>query len=147
MTAGKFGVVRPYEDWMREKVFEFLDSIGYTPGEGLVVAPGTADDQAAAWIDRTPIDLLLLPYHKHRSEAGPFVDGVGVAMLLSNAFVERAIPVVMPITDFSMNVSFDRRFSELREKKPQIADLIVVMPESELGSVEIAAHIRDIAGR
>ena len=147
MTAGKFGVVRPYEDWMREKVFEFLDSIGYTPGEGLVVAPGTADDQAAAWIDRTPIDLLLLPYHKHRSEAGPFVDGVGVAMLLSEAFAERAIPVVMPITDFSMNVSFERRFTELREKRPKIADLIVVMPESELGSVEIAARIREIAAR
>ena len=43
----------------------------------------------------------------------------------------------MPITDFSMNVSFDRRF----------ADLIVVIPESELGSVESAARIREIAAR
>ena len=100
MSSAQFGVVRPYEDWMSEKVFEFLDTIGYTPGEGLVVAPGTADDQAAAWVDRTPIDLPLLPYHKHRSVAGPVVDGVGVAILLSQAFAERAILVVMPITDF-----------------------------------------------
>ena len=46
-----------------------------------------------------------------------------------------------------MNVSFDRRFDELREKRPKIAELIVVMPESELGSVESAARIREIAAR
>lgn len=145
MSSGKFGVVRPYEDWMREKVFAFLESIGYAPGSGWVVLVAIEDAEAALWVDRTPLDLLLLPYHKHRTEAGSFVDGVGVAMLLSEAFIARGVPVVMPITDFSMNASFDRRFAGLQEKRPEIADRIVVMPEAKLGAPEIVERIREIA--
>lgn len=130
---------------MRVKVFSFLESLGYVPGEGWVVSQGVADEKAAAWVDRTPLDLLLLPYHKHRNVDGAFVDGVGVALLLSEEFAERGVPVVMPATDFSMNFSFDRRFGELREKRPEIADLVVVMPETKVSDVEIAARIREIA--
>ncbi len=146
MSTGQFGVVRPYEDWMREKVFAFLDSIGYTLGKGWVVPTGTPDDDAVAWVERTPIDLLVLPYNKHRTvDDGPFVDGVGVALLLSEAFVARGIPVVMPTTDFSMGVSFDRRFAELRERRPEVAALIIVMPESKIGAAEIIEQIEKVA--
>ena len=145
MAGRIFGVVRPYDDWLRNRVFDFLGGLGYTLGEGLVVAPGTPDIEAAAWVERVSIELLLLPYHKHRATTGEFVDGIGVASLLSRDFAERPVPVLMPITDFSMGASFQRRFRQLEEKHPAIAERIVVMPESEIGSPDIAARLHEIA--
>ncbi len=145
MSIGTYGVIRPYDVWMRAQVSDFLASIGYAPAEALVVAPGTSDDRAAGWVDTVSLDLLLLPYNKHRSESGIFVDGIGVALLLSEHFVRRPVPILMQVTDFSRGASFSRRFGQLEQKRPEIASRIVVVSESETDWAGIAARIREIA--
>ena len=145
-SRGVFGVVRPYEAFLRERVFAFLGELGYEAGEGLVVPCETADEDAADWASTTPMDLLLLPYNKHRDVTGSFVDGVGVAMRLAHDFAERRVPIVMPVTTFSYRASFHRRIEELDDKRPDLTRCLVVLPEAELGSPDLSRRIRQVAG-
>ncbi|MEM9175272.1 MAG: hypothetical protein AAGC67_08550 [Myxococcota bacterium] len=147
MSGRVFGVIRPYEEWLREQVFAFLDSLDYRLGKDMIVPEGTADEAAVAWLVQQRLDLLLLPYHKHRSDDGRFVDGIGVALQLPERWSSRSrrVPILMPVTEFSLGASFERRFDLLREKRPEVADQVILMPESQIGSADLAARIREIA--
>lgn len=142
MRTNTFAVVRPYSASIRRRVFAFLESVDLRLGEGMSLPPGTADDVAAEWIDRQPpFDLLLLPFHVHRGEDGVF-DGVGVALRLSDRFVAREVPILMPVSAYSMKASFDRRRDELRQARPELVRQLVLMPEAEIGSATVAAQLR-----
>ncbi len=108
--------------------------------------PETPDADAAAWASDARIDLLLLPYNKHRDTHGHFVDGIGVAMHLAHGFGGRGVPIVMPVTSFSYQASFHRRVAELEEKRPELLTSLVVVPEGEIGNPDHRRQIQQIAG-
>lgn len=140
-SAWTFGVVRPYPRNIRERVFAFLDEMGFELGEGMVVEPGTPDAEAAAWVEARKLDLLLLPLHSHDDRNGDPVDGLGVAALLGDDFARLGIPILMPVDEFSFHASFPRRFGALREAAPDIARLVIPMPPAQIGDREIRERI------
>lgn len=138
----RYAEVRPHRGSMRERVAAFLAEIGYERGTDMCIEPGTSDEVAADWASRTQADLLVLPFHVHRDEAGRVVDGVGVASRLGEPLLSRGVPIVMPVSDFSREASFARRFEELRAGRPDVWERVVVLGESDVGSQDIARAIR-----
>jgi hypothetical protein len=144
-----FCVVRPYDDRFRERVFAFLQSLGFDTASPQVVPAGTPDAEAAQHVERLdPMpDLILLPFHQHDDDAGTAVDGLGVAARLSDAVVALHRPILMPVSGFAYASSFQRRMAELSQRRPAVARLIVPMPPTELGSPAVRERIESIARR
>jgi hypothetical protein len=140
-VRGTFAAVRPYGEGIRVRVFSFLASMQLDLADGQIVEPGTPDDEAARMIDGFDADLLLLPFHLHRDRDGRAVDGVGVALQLSPAFMRRRVPILMPVSGFSEGASFPRRLDELTQTRPDVIRTLVPMPESQIGDAEIRARI------
>jgi hypothetical protein len=138
-----FVVVRPYPAQIRKRVFAFLEENGFEPGAEIAV--GTPDAEAAAALDHSDHDLVLLPYHKHKDSEGAWVNGLGVARELGEAVIARRVPILMPVDEFTFASSFQRELRELNEANPAIAALLVVMREGEIGSAEISAQLRAAA--
>lgn len=140
-----FAFVRPEARGLRERISGFLESIGYRLGPGLTIDARTPDDEAAAWADSLDIDLLVLPYHLHRDVRGQTVDGIGVALLLSEKY-EGRIPILMPVSAYSLKAGFNPRMEILREKRPMVARSLVSMTEHDIGSTRIIAQLRRVSG-
>ena len=140
-----FAFVRPEARALRERICGFLESIGYRLGPGLTIDARTPDDEAAGWADLLDVDLLVLPYHLHRDVRGQTVDGIGVALLLSEKYDGR-IPILMPVSAYSLRAGFNPRLEVLREKRPLIARAVVPMTEHDIGSTRIIAQLRRVVG-
>jgi len=140
-----FAFVRPEARALRERISGFLESIGYRLGPGLTIDARTPDDEAAAWADLLDVDLLVLPYHLHRDVRGQTVDGIGVALLLSEKY-EGRIPILMPVSAYSLKAGFNPRLEILREKRPLLARSVVSMTEHDIGSTRIIAQLRRVSG-
>lgn len=139
----KFFVVRPYPAKIRERVFEFLGKLGYVEGGQIDV--GTPDEEAARQVLACrDIDLLLLPYHKHRDSNDTWVNGFGVALRLNRSF-RADIPIVMPVDEFTFAGSFQRELDELEAGNPDLISQLVVMRQRDIGSDEIAQRIQRAA--
>lgn len=122
-----------------------MESSGYRLGPGLTLEARTPNEEAAAWVDLLDVDLLVLPYHLHRDVHGQAVDGIGVALLLSEKYEER-IPILMPVSAYSLRAGFNPRLEILREKRPLVARTVVPMTEHDIGSTRIVAQLRRIVG-
>jgi hypothetical protein len=140
-----FAFVRPEARALRERICGFLESIGYRLGPGLTIDARTPDDEAAGWADLLDVDLLVLPYHLHRDVHGQTVDGIGVALLLSDKY-EGRIPILMPVSAYSLRAGFNPRLEILREKRPLVARAVVPMTEHDIGSTRIVAQLRRVVG-
>jgi len=108
----------------------------------MVVATGTPNDRVARFIQRNPIDLLVLPFHLHRGEAGEALDGVGVLLELPADESLANMVILMPVRSFSWGASFQRRFEALRAARPDIASSIVIAHQDELGKATLAARLK-----
>lgn len=140
-----FAFVRPEARALRERISGFLESIGYRLGSGLSLDPRTPDEEAALWADQVDVDLLVLPYHLHRDQRGQMVDGIGVALLLGDKY-EARIPILMPVSAYSLKAGFNPRLEILREKRPLVARSVVPMTEHDIGSTRIVAQLRRVVG-
>jgi len=140
-----FAFVRPEARALRERITSFLESIGYRQGPGLTIDARTPDEEAASWADLLDVDLLVLPYHLHRDVHGQTVDGIGVALLLSEKY-ETRIPILMPVSAYSLKAGFNPRLEILRQKRPLIARGVVPMTEHDIGSTRIIAQLRRVIG-
>lgn len=140
-----FGAVRPYPTRIRERVFRFLAQLGYQPGDGMILPPGTSNREAARWVERTPLDLLLLPFHLHRANDGTPLDGLAVAKMLPPGFEDRGTPILMPVTQFSWEGTFQGRLDTLLANRPRMSAVIVPMREADIGARAIAKRIQRIA--
>lgn len=140
-----FAFVRPEARALRERISGFLESIGYRQGPGLSIEARTPDEEAAGWADLLDVDLLVLPYHLHRDVHGQTVDGIGVALLLSEKY-EFRIPILMPVSAYSLKAGFNPRLEVLRQKRPLIARAVVPMTEHDIGSTRIVAQLRRVVG-
>ena len=140
-----FAFVRPEARALRERIYAFLDSIGYQSGQGLSLDARTPDDEAATWADQLDVDLLVLPYHLHRDVHGQTVDGIGVALLLSEKY-EGRIPILMPVSAYSLKAGFNPRLEILKQKRPLVARSVVPMTEHDIGSTRIVAQLRRVVG-
>jgi hypothetical protein len=74
------------------------------------------------------------------------VNGLGVAQKLGPAFLEREVPILMPIDEFTFASSFEREYAEALAAAPGLTDRIVVMRECEIGEASIAKSIAAIGG-
>jgi hypothetical protein len=143
-----FAPVRPYGARMRKPVLALLKSHGLRCDEASVVVPGTPDDEAARAIERMKVDLLVMPFHAHLDRYGQTVNGIGLLRALSPLFLQRRIPVLMPISSNSALSSFPRQFDELKRTRPDIAELVLPLPESRVDDVRYSAGlIREIRSR
>ena len=140
-----FAFVRPEARALRERISGFLESIGYRLGTGLSLDARTPDEDAALWADQLDVDLLVLPYHLHRDAHGQMVDGIGVALLLSEKY-EAHVPILMPVSAYSLKAGFNPRLEILRAKRPLVARSIVPMTEHDIGSTRIVAQLRRVVG-
>jgi hypothetical protein len=140
-----FAFVRPEARALRERISAFLESIGYRLGPGLSLDAGTTDEDTAAWADQLDVDLLVLPYHLHRDVHGQMVDGIGVALLLSEKY-EGHVPILMPVSAYSLHAGFNPRLEILRTKRPLVARSVVPMTEHDIGSTRIVAQLRRVVG-
>jgi hypothetical protein len=91
------------------------------------------------------VGLLVLPFHVHRDRNGEYVDGTGVATLLAADWVGRHTPILMPVSRFSWSARFPRRYRTMRTRRPDVARLVVAMPESRVGDEAIRAALVSIA--
>ncbi len=73
------------------------------------------------------------------------VDGIGVALLLSEKY-EAHVPILMPVSAYSLKASFNSRLEVLREKRPLVARCVVPMTEHDIGSTRIVAQLRRVVG-
>ena len=143
----QFAVCRPYGERIRKRVFSFLDSMGYELGAGLVLAPGRSNAVAAQWIRGLPnVDLLLIPFHVHRTESGDLVDGIGVLSLINDLYVNAPRPTLMPVSHYSLKASFPRRLDELRDAAPAAERFLLPMREDQIGSPTIRAELARVRG-
>lgn len=140
-----FAFVRPEARALRERISGFLDSIGYRLGPGLSLEARTPDEEAATWADQLNVDLLVLPYHLHRDVHGQTVDGIGVALLLSEKY-EGRLPILMPVSAYSLKAGFNPRLEVLKHKRPLVARCVVPMTEHDIGSTRIVAQLRRVVG-
>jgi hypothetical protein len=140
-----FAFVRPEARALRERISGFLDTIGYRLGPGLSLDAKTPDEEAASWADRLDVDLLVLPYHLHRDVHGQTVDGIGIALLLSEKY-ESNVPILMPVSAYSLRAGFNPRLEVLRYKRPLVARCVVPMTEHDIGSTRIVAQLRRVVG-
>jgi|GEM_PF-1700959 len=140
-----FGAVRPYPTSIRERVFSFLGSIGYMVGRNMILPAGTSNQEAARWIEKTSMHLLLLPFHLHRATDGTPLDGLSVAALLPKSFETQSIPILMPVTQFSWEGTFQGRMDLLLRARPEMGAIIVPMREEDIGASRITTRLEKIA--
>lgn len=141
----RFAVVRPYPGSIGRRIAAFVAELGFEGSDELIVPTGVPDGEAAVWAGRQEVGLLVLPFHVHKDRHGEYVDGTGVAALLSPAWARHRIPILMPVTRFSWSARFPRRFEELQARRPEIAELVVPVPESRIGDVSIRDEVSAIA--
>ena len=91
-------VVRPYHSTMRTRVFALLESAGLCSAGAQRVEPGTPDDDALAAIVEARPDVLLIPFHAHRDQAGNRLDGLTLSGRLHLLPDAPQAPILMPIT-------------------------------------------------
>ena len=137
----KFCVVRPYASHIRTLVFAALRDLGFDIEHPHVVPPGTPDDEAIEDLAGVGCDLLLLPFHVHEDRHGARVDGLGVAALLPAGFPARQVPILMPVSTFSFSGGFQRRLAELERIRPEIADLIIPLPQADISTEAVRARL------
>ncbi len=140
-----YAVVRPESLKLRGRTYTLVESLGYARGQGMVLPLGTPDAAAAKWLNGLSPDLIVLPYHLHKDSTGETVDGVGVALLLGEAF-ERNVPILMPVSGFSRQARLDARLLELHGRRPGIWRAVVTFAESEVGSTRLTSRILRAAG-
>ncbi len=140
-----FAVVRPESLKLRGRIYSFVESLGYRRDQRLILPKGAFDEHAAQWANGLSVPLIVLPYHLHRDGRGNPVDGIGVALLLSERY-EKNVPIVMPVSGFSRGASLDNRLEELHEQRPRIWKNVVVVRENEEGSHRLAHRILRVAG-
>lgn len=138
-VAQQFVVVRPYPDYIRRRVFEFLMSLGFE--STAAVEPGVSDSEAAEQVANAAMDLLLLPYHKHKDHEGRWVNGLGVATHLGARFARRKIPVLMPVDDFTFAASYPREYGHFCEAAAEMVPRLVVLREDEIGDAALLARL------
>jgi len=127
--------VRPTSDRLQQRVVAFLETLGFATDAGRTVPARTPDAAAAEQVMRHPeADLILLPFHLHRDLEDHVVDGFGVLHLLAPSYFARQIPIVMPVSTFSLASSFERRMEDLRARRSPAVDLLVPLPEDEVGA-------------
>lgn len=136
--AGRlYAEVRPYPGLIRQRIAGFATDMGFEGSDELILPVGVPDGEAAVWVGRQEVGLLVLPFHVHRDRHGDYVDGTGVAALLSPAWARLGIPILMPVSRFSWSARFPRRLEELRARRPEVARLVVPMSESQIGDASI----------
>ena len=127
--------VRPANDRLQQRVVAFLSTLGFAIDEGCTIPARTSDKAAADFIRKHgDVDLLLLPFHLHRDTEDRVVDGFGVLHQLDARYFARNIPIVMPVSSFSLASSFERRMEDLRAKRSPAVDLLIPLPEDEIGA-------------
>jgi len=127
--------IRPTNDRLQFRVVAFLETLGFATDPSRTLPPRTPDALAAEFVmQNANVDLILLPFHLHRDLEDRVVDGFGVLHQLAPAFFARQIPIVMPVSTFSLASSFERRMEDLRERRSPAVDLLVPLPEDEIGA-------------
>lgn len=140
--------IRPTEDRLQQRAVAFLETLGFYVDEARTVPAGTPDREAADFVTaHAEADLVLLPFHLHRDTHGAVIDGFGVLHRLDDAFFRRGLPIVMPVSHFSMASSFERRMENLRERRSPAVDLLVPLPEDEVGAPGARFRIQKISTR
>lgn len=140
--SGVGGCVRPYPGRLGKQVTGFVEQQGYSIKPSMIVPAGTPDSRAAKWIHRTPLDLLVLPFHLHRGANGEVLDAVGILLELPEEFEQLQMSIFMPVRAFSWGASFQRRLDTLREYRPMLAASMLVAHQDELGTATLAARMR-----
>jgi hypothetical protein len=59
---------------------------------------------------------------------------------------EARIPILMPVSAYSLKAGFNPRLEVLREKRPLVARSVVPMTEHDIGSTRIVAQLRRVVG-
>lgn len=142
-TGPRVMVVRPYLARVRTRVFALLEAVGLDPSVALQIDIGTPDDEAIAAIIEAKPDVLLVPFHAHRSPNGDRLDGLTLCGRLHQAEQTPGAPILMPITPMSaanlrlMTGSGDRAqlYRELLERR------ILVLPEDEVDDEETIPRV------
>lgn len=139
-----YALVRPYANVIRNEVATWLSSLSYQRTHQLEA--GTPDQAAAEWIENLHgYDLLVLPFHVHLDANGNKVDGMGVVRLLGDLFLARRIPMLMPVSTYSLQGSFPRALQALAEDRPRAHALLVPVSESNAGDPVAAAALERLA--
>lgn len=136
-----FAVVRPYDDAFRRQVVRVLHGLQYAPVA--LCEPKTSDDDAVAFLrDQNPLpDLVLMPFHEHTSHDGAAIDGLNVFLRLPEAYVDRGVRVVMPVSDFAWNSKFARRQQEVLSQRPELERLLVPVPPAQLNAAFLSGAL------
>lgn len=134
--------VRPYPGRLGKQVIQFVEAQGFKIAPGLVLPSGTTDVRAARWIHRTPMDLLVLPFHVHRGSAGEVLDAVGVLFELDDEIDLEKLSIFMPVRAFSWGASFQRRIDALTQARPLLAGSLLIAHQDELETATLGARLR-----
>ncbi len=134
--------MRPYPGRLGKQVIQFVEAQGFKLPPGMILPAGTTDVRAARWIQRTPMDLLVLPFHVHRGPAGEVLDAVGVLLELADHIDLDRLSIFMPVRAFSWGASFQRRIDTLREARPSLAGALLIAHQDEIGTATLGARLK-----
>ena len=135
---------RPYSRRIRSRVFSALHDLGYDLAGAEIIPPGTSNREAAARLDRASVDLFLVPFHVHRGHDDSILDGLQVLRRLSANFHRRAAPILMPVSQFSLQSSFSRRWQVFSEERTLLAERTVLIPENRVSAQELRERLEQL---
>lgn len=136
------GFIRPYPGALGHQVVRCVESAGYSIFQGSAIAAGVSDERCARWIERSALELLVVPYHLHRGGRGRVLDGIGVLLHLPADYLPAAHRFFMPVGRFSWGASFARRYRQLALERPDLAACLLVAHESELSLPDCSERLR-----
>ena len=137
-----YSYIRPYPGRLGKQIQDFVESLGLSLGRDMKVEAGTSDADAARWIIRTPMHLLVLPFHLHRCPSGGVLDGIGVLQQLPEEEVLNGVTIVMPVRAFSWGSSFQRRTQALKAERAHLHAKLIVAHQDEISGASLASRIR-----
>lgn len=142
--AMRFAVIRPYDPRFRQRVFEFLGSLGFDHENVDKLEVGASDDEVEPWISKlpSPPDLWLVPFHQHRTDGGEIVDGFSALRAVGDRTVLNEAPILMPVSDYAFASSFPRHLATFQAAEPALASRLIVMPSAQIGAPEVRAALR-----
>jgi len=135
-------VIRPYSGSLRLKVMKLLKSCNITINPDAIRPRSKPNEEIVNWLNEHHFEWVLMPFNSHKDNQNNDIDGVGVALLLGEKFINNGSKIIMPISSEENHAYFESRMEKLKNKNPRIHDLIIPVHEDQLDNDAI---IRTIA--
>ena len=136
-------VVRPYREGLRGRVFSVLSDAGLDMVGAEIIESETSDSEVLARLRGCPADVLLIPFHAHRSAKGHELNGLDLCERIEKELPElRKTPILMPASGAALPGIW-LRFSAMTRQpvSDPLKKRILLIEEEQLAQPEIVSQI------